>query len=214
VKDTVLIATPDALSALTRREDLSGAHTFSDADALSAVATIARLVPGMVAIDHLFAATSRGAAFIERLRRDPALVACEIRLVAPDAGRDAIVQASGPAASDIERSGVAESLDDAGTRAAPRFSMRDDLDVMLDGRPARLIDLSQGGAQVLTPVIVRPQQRVRIALRAADTRLRLSGTVQWASFEMLVDGPRYRAGVQFADAAPGALISVIDRYRQ
>jgi hypothetical protein len=214
VKDTVLIATRDALSALAGRTDLAGAQAFSDADALSALAAIARQPPALVALDRLFAATPRGTALIERLRRDPALTGCEIRLVSPDAARDETLGPAGEPAPTIDGAGSALPLDGQGTRVAPRFAMRDDLDVTLDGRPARLIDLSQGGAQLVTVVAVKPQQRVRIALRTADSRLRLSATVQWASFEMPLDGPRYRAGVRFADAERAALSTVIDAYRQ
>lgn len=208
MKDKVLIATRDALSALAGREDLAGAQAYADTDVLSALAAIARQPPALVALDRLFAATPRGMALVERLRRDPALSGCELKLVTPDAARDETVERA------LDEAGAVPPLDDQGTRIAPRFAMRDDVDVTLDGRPARLIDLSQGGAQLVTAVAVKPQQRVRIALKTPGTRLRMSATVQWASFEMPVDGPRYRAGVRFADAEPATLSTVIEAYRQ
>jgi hypothetical protein len=85
--------------------------------------------------------------------------------------------------------------------------------VTLDGRPARLVDLSQGGAQLLATVAVKPQQRVRISLRTTGTRVRLSATVQWAHFEMPAEGPRYRAGVRFAEADAATVTSFIDAHR-
>ena len=211
--DTVLIAAPDVLGALTRREDLTRALAFPDSDALAALDAITRQRPRLVAVDRLFASTPRGSALIERLRRDPALATCEIRLVASDVNQDESLPAiAGTAAASESLPGTfdALSLDEHGTRIAPRYEMREHVDVTLDGRPARLIDLSQGGAQLVATVAVKPQQRVRVSMRTIETRVRLSATVQWAQFEMPAEGPRYRAGVRFAEADAEAIRSFID----
>ena len=63
---------------------MTGALAFADTDALQALETITRERPGVVALERLFAATSRGAAFINRIKADPALSSCEIRIVAHD----------------------------------------------------------------------------------------------------------------------------------
>ena len=75
--------------------------------------------------------------------------------------------------------------------------------VTVDGNPAELIDLSIAGAQVVSKIVLRPNQRVRIQLPEgkADGRrvVRCSALVVWASFEMPSgQAPRYRAGLKLS----------------
>ena len=65
---TVLIASPEHLSALQRRDDLGDVLAFSDTDALRALDTITRQRPQVVALERLFASTSRGTAMINRIK--------------------------------------------------------------------------------------------------------------------------------------------------
>ena len=67
---TVLIAAPEHLQALKERDDFSGAQTFSDAEALRALEVITRKRPDVVALERMFAATTRGAALIIPRPRD------------------------------------------------------------------------------------------------------------------------------------------------
>ena len=73
--------------------------------------------------------------------------------------------------------------------------------MLLDGNAAKLVDLSTVGAQVMSPTILKPNQRVRMALADDQGALRFNATVAWASFEIPPKGgPQYRAGVDFVDA--------------
>jgi hypothetical protein len=72
-------------------------------------------------------------------------------------------------------------------------------EVLVDGNPAALIDVSSHGAQVVSPTILRPNQRLRVTLPDPAQPVRLSAAVAWASFEMPKGGPRYRAGLAFLD---------------
>ncbi len=74
----------------------------------------------------------------------------------------------------------------------------------IDGNPATLLDLSIVGAMVVSPTILRPNQRVRMSLPDESRPVRFSAGVAWASFEMPKGGPRYRAGIEFFDADPVA----------
>jgi len=47
--------------------------------------------------------------------------------------------------------------------------MREGIDVQLDGNPATLINLSPLGAQVVSPMSLKPSQRIRLALPRSDT---------------------------------------------
>lgn len=65
------------------------------------------------------------------------------------------------------------------------------------------MDLSEGGAHVVSSSPLRPNQKVRISL-PLEPDARLRATVAWASFELPKgsSGPRYRAGIEFNDTDP------------
>lgn len=220
---TVLIAAPEHLPLLKERSDLSGALAFADTDALQALDTITRQRPTVVALERLFAATSRGAAFINRIKADPALASCEIRIVAHDSAYSRVSSRKpGDAAPAVAPAAVAEPppappappapspLDQRGTRRAPRFKVSENVEVLVDGNPATLIDLSLVGAQVLSATTLRPNQRLRMTLPDPTRPIRFSAGVAWAAFEMPKGGPRYRAGIEFYDAEPEAVTRFID----
>jgi hypothetical protein len=208
VPGTVLIASPDHLSALKERDELGGAEAFSDADALRALDVITRQRPSVVALERLFAATSRGAALINRIKADPSLSGCEIRIVAHDSSYsrvsrkpDGSAASAATAVAEAPPPPAAAPLDQRGTRRAPRFRIVDGIEVTIDGNPATLVDLSVVGAHVVSPTILKPNQRLRIALPDSARAMRFSGAVAWASFEIPKGGaPRYRAGIEFFDA--------------
>lgn len=95
-------------------------------------------------------------------------------------------------------------LDWRGTRRHPRFRMRDGVVAQVDGKDAVVVDLSAGGAQVVSGATLRPNQKLRVSL-PLEPDARLRATVAWASFE-LPKGPsatpRYRAGIEFNDEDP------------
>src|SRR5437762_1201059 len=218
---TILIAAPEHLQALKEREDFSGAQTFSDAEALRALEVITRKRPDVVALERMFAATTRGAALINRIKADPKLSSCEIRIVAHDsaysrvpAGPPAAVSDGAAVAVAAPPAPAAAPLDQRGTRRAPRFKIVDGVEVMVDGNAATLIDLSVVGAQVVSVTILKPNQRVRMSIVDGKKPLRFSAGVAWASFELAKTGPRYRAGIEFFDAEPQAVQKFCDSKKQ
>jgi hypothetical protein len=212
---TVLIASSEHLAALKERPEFTGADAFTDAEALRALDTITRTRPALVALERLFAATSRGAALINRIKADPGLGGCEIRIVAHDSTysrvsprrpADGAEGAPAPPAAVAVAEAPAPAppapLDQRGTRRAARFRLRDTVDVTVDGNPAVLVDISVIGAQVVSPTILKPNQRVRMSLPQAPRPIRFSAGVAWAAFEMPKGkpAPHYRAGIEFFDA--------------
>lgn len=222
----VLIGSPEYLPALQERGNFGDAVTFSDKDALRALDTITRQRPGVVALEQQFAATSRGTALINRIKADPSLAACEIRIVAHDGGMaaantrqaaEAVAVAAATAAAPPAVATItavepapAAPLDQRGTRRAPRFKMNQAVELQIDGNPAALVDLSIVGAQVVSATTLRPNQRIRVTLPNGTKTLRVSGAVAWASFEIPKGGVRYRAGIEFFDADPEAITRFID----
>jgi hypothetical protein len=102
------------------------------------------------------------------------------------------------------------ALDLRGTRRAPRVDIADGVEVLVDGNPASLVDLSAVGAQVISLTILKPNQRVRVVLPESGRPIRLSAAVAWAAFEMPKAGPRYRAGLEFFDGDADVLGRFID----
>jgi hypothetical protein len=94
-------------------------------------------------------------------------------------------------------------LDWRGTRRHPRFRMKDGIVLQIDGKDATVVDLSEGGAHVVSASVLRPNQKVRVSL-PLEPDARLRATVAWASFELPKgsSGPRYRAGIEFNESDP------------
>ena len=206
--DTVLVAAPEYLPALQEQGDFGDALAFSDADALKALEAITRDRPKVIALETQFAATSRGAALIKRIKADPKLRKCEIRVVSLEGDSEEFSQ-SEPTLRGAETEAV--KLDQRGTRRAQRAKIVDGVEVLIDGSPAMLIDLSVVGAQVVSPTILRPNQRVRMILPDEERPIRCVAGVAWAAFEMPKSGPRYRAGIEFFDAESGNLDRFIEQ---
>jgi hypothetical protein len=226
----VLIGGAEVLPALKERAaDLDGELlAFTDADALIALEVITKRRPGVVALERVFASTPRGMALINRIKADPTLDHAEIRVIAHDSdySRSLPRTSAGPGSSSSSSGGgtataapVAPAqtppLDQRGTRRAPRFRIKGKVEILVDGNVATLIDLSIIGAQVVSPTILKPNQRVRMALNDDLGNVRFNAAVAWASFEIPPNsGPRYRAGLAFVDADAPAVDAFCIRHRQ
>jgi hypothetical protein len=93
--------------------------------------------------------------------------------------------------------------------------MAGEIGMLLDGNAARLVDLSEVGAQVVSSTVLKPNQRVRVALNDDHGALRFNAAIAWASFEIPpAHGPQYRAGVSFVDADRGAVGAFCMRHKQ
>jgi len=198
VSSIVLIGPREALPRMKERvAPGADAHTFTDADALEALDYIFKTKPAIVALDREFSKTTRGTALINRISDDPALAACEVRVIAHDSELVAAKRGGG--------GGTAVAVDDPkaafdmkGTRRAPRFRMKDGVEANVDGTTAMLVDLSTVGAQVISPSVLKPNQRIRVTLGDSKSAVQCKASIAWASFEMPKGlPPRYRAGVDF-----------------
>ena len=207
----VLIGPADALPALQDRLDSAAeVQTFSDHEALEALDHIIRTKPAVIAMQEEFSASSRGIALINRIKDDPALSACEVRVLARDAAKPRVAvkrgTSGGGGGAAIAVDEPKPALDVKGTRRAPRIRIKDGVDVAVDGNPAALVDLSTFGAQVVSATVLKPNQRVRITM--SDGKIRCAGAVAWASFEMPKGAPtRYRAGIDFGTSADASSVT-------
>jgi hypothetical protein len=185
-------------------------HAFTDAQTAEALAHIIRSKPRIVAVDHEFSATSGGAALINRIKDDPALLACELRVIQHDDLGALAASATGTAgASDEPR----PPLDRPCVRRERRREMPKGIELLVDGYTAGIVDLSPLGAQVLSPRSLKPNQRVRVVFSDDTGIVRCQGSIVWAAFEMPAgEPPRYRAGIALAPGDPDALRSYLERH--
>jgi hypothetical protein len=227
----VVIAASNLMPSLRERlADDGELIVFPDTEPIQALQAILEHKPSLIVLERLFAATPRGAALINRIKNDPQLTHCEVRVMShtgdysrvmvkgtPEAGSSppspsgggAAVATQEAAASSVTTEAPSRQLDWHGTRRAPRHRIRSGVEIQLDGNPAEVVDFSQIGAQVLSGTSLRPNQKVRVSVPNDDFVMRFRGSVAWAKFELPEPSapPRYRAGVEFADADPAALES-------
>jgi hypothetical protein len=228
----LVIAAENLMPGLRERLKVEGEIlTFSDTEPIQALQAIMDHRPNLVVLERLFAATPRGAALINRIKSDPELANAEVRVMSHtgDYSRQVVKPSAVPAPSSQPSGGAAPAgapsvateeaprpLDWHGTRRAPRFPIRSGVELQLDGNPASVVDLSIVGAQVISPTVLRPNQKVRITLPNDDFVLRFRGAIAWAKFELPrppVTSPQYRAGVEFTDGDATALDKLIERNR-
>jgi len=222
----ILIAEADQLDALKARAEYSDAEAFTDAQTPAALEAIITGRPDIVAIERLFAKKSRGAALINRIKADTSLETVEIRIVSAESGSAKPAGRGGSAAKEAKEAasdkggGTATAvaappaaLDQKGTRRAQRFKIIEGIEVLIDGNPAMLVDLSTVGAQVVSGTLLKPNQRVRLSFVEGAKNVRFSAGVAWSAFELPKAGPRYRAGIEFFDADPDAVGRFCDTNR-
>jgi hypothetical protein len=229
----LVIAAENLMPALRDRVKVDGdILAFADTEPIQALQAIMDQRPSLVVLERLFAATPRGAALINRIKSDPQLANAEVRVMSHtgDYSRQVVKPSAVPApqaqpvgAGGAQASGSHVATEDApkpldwhGTRRAPRFRIRGGVELQLDGNPAAVVDLSTVGAQVISPTVLRPNQKVRITVPNDDFVLRFRGAIAWAKFELPrepVKTPQYRAGVEFTDPDAPAIDKVIERNR-
>jgi len=204
----VLVAPLDLLPAVKERAGAVDGEvlTFTDADALKALQTIIQRRPHVVTLERMFAVTPRGAALINRIKADSTLRQSEIRVIAHNSDYVRVVPRAAPPA--------APALDQRGTRRAARFKMTPNTQAIVDDKPGTLIDLSSVGAQVVAKAALKPNQRITMTLNDEVGQVHFNASVAWTAFETPSSGsPRFRAGINFEDADPGAVDAFCARHK-
>src|SRR5829696_3212810 len=235
----VVIAASNLMPSLRERlADDGDLVVFPDTEPIQALQAILEHKPSLIVLERLFAATPRGAALINRIKNDPQLGHAEVRVMShsgdylrvvskpsaappppsaePVPDRHGAVATEAPPAPRVAAEPATRPLDWHGTRRAPRHRIREGVEIQLDGNPVQVVDLSQVGAQVVSQTILRPNQRVRVSMPNDDFVMRFRGAIAWAKFELPQpsEPPRYRAGVEFADADGTAVESYCQKNKQ
>jgi hypothetical protein len=236
---SVLIADPTKVAAIRETVSLPGRlMPFAGTALASALASIQAYRPKTIAIDSMVAETASGAAFLEQI--EPlARAGSNILLLTEQEGEWAatghgssagrgvgrpqkarpagsesrIVAPSAQAVAAVSKMPVAPPSETVYTRRAPRFLVRNQLEVAIESGHASLVDMSVLGAQVVSLPVLRPKQKIKVDLTDADERtLSVFAHVAWSMFEKPQPqaDPHYRVGLEFTGAAQQAL----EQYRQ
>ena len=153
---------------------------------------------------HAFADTDAALA-LEQIRRElPTVIAVERRFAATLPGQGFLSQIR----SDESLAGC--QVQTVGVRQALRHRVNEQ--VFIDGMPAKLLDISVTGARVVSNSPMQPVQRLHLSMEPGGAPL--TAFTVWVQYELPKEGPRYRAGVEFAaSAAPAVIDYVSGRFR-
>jgi CheY-like chemotaxis protein len=92
-------------------------------------------------------------------------------------------------------------------RVAARSGSVDWANVRIDGAVVDVVDLSLGGAQIVSSRVLPPGKSVQVWLRSEAEAIRCEAEIVWSGFEIIGEGeaPSVRAGINFINADRGAL---------
>lgn len=213
----VLVASVDLVAAWSERlAPSAGVLAFTEADLPRALRVVTTRRPPLVLIEQMVAATSRGRTFLDCLANHPDLGGVEVQVLSAERIAAAATPGSLLACMPAVGTPLVPS-ERAPVRRAVRVKASETLKASVDGNPVELVDLSTMGAQVLSPGVLRPNQRVRVLLvdEQTDTAVRASADIAWSSFERPPGrrSPCFRAGMAFSSADP-ALEALYARLHQ
>ena len=195
----IVISRPEHLVSVKKRlKDADKVDVVSEADLLQYQDTLLSRPPDVLLMHSAFATTSRGATLIAGIKANARQTGTAIRVLIEDDVTPLLISeaALSPYDALLETS---RPLDRAGTRQAARYPMNR-LTVAVNGDAGLLIDLSVSGAQVQSPVRLRPLKMARLILPQEGGDIRLQGTVAWAIAVPTGGAIHYRAGVEFVKA--------------
>jgi hypothetical protein len=199
---TVLVASRELLRAWSEHAARAKAVVaVDDADLPGVIETVRLRRPDEVVLEEALANSPRGGTLMTTLRLQHRVRGMTIRLLSPE--RVSALTSSHPGHTNphIWLTAFAHPLPPRPRQRAGRIPLGGGEQALIDGDPARLLDLSPLGAQVWSERVLRPNQQVRIVLFPADGRCAVTATIVWSVFEPSPE-PCYRAGVSFAQPVP------------
>ena len=231
---SIIVADPSKIAAIRECLSFPGrVMPFASGSVASALESVRAYRPKVVAIDAIFAQTPPGAAFLDYVGA-LAIPGSSMLLLVECDGRWAATPLGGAATPSRSRSSpvvaaeaglvapsqqvvaalstISAAHASVNTRRAPRFLVRGPLDVAVESGCASLVDLSVLGAQIVSLPVLRPHQKINVALPDSEETMNLIAQVAWSTFEkpQPQTEPYYRVGLEFTDAAQQSL----EAYRQ
>jgi|SoiMetStandDraft_2_1073263.scaffolds.fasta_scaffold83485_1 hypothetical protein len=212
VPSVIVIARAEQAAGLRKRlGNESGVALYSDCEALKALEAILAGPPKILALDRSFVATARAAALVARVKSEPNLRATDVRVLAEDEMHLPVLFNSRVPGFEGALVRASYPLDYCGTRRAPRFVTSGGVNVVVNGKDGRLVNVSCIGAQVAAALRLRPEEPVRLALADHQGEVKLKAVVAWSVVEPADGQICYRAGVEFIEPDSMTLESFCSR---
>ena len=205
---TIFIASDDVLAAWSAcASSANEVIAVAQHDVVAALDIIRRRRPAIVVLEEAFAGSSRGASLLTRLQTDPGFHGLEVRLL--PAERAAALQSTHAVHPHTQVS-LAALARPVPLRRTDRVRPASPVEILINGNPAALINLSTSGTQVCSCLALRPQQRVRVTFPLDSGAIKVDGVVVWSAFE-IEPTPTYRAGISLTPAFPLPTEEILSR---
>jgi hypothetical protein len=176
-------------------------------DVNAALEVIRRRQPALVVLEEAFAVSTRAAALVTRLQTDPEFRGVDLRQLTAE-GVAALQSAQ--TAHGHGQVSLAALATPMPSRGAARVRPASPVEILIEGAPAILVNLSTSGMQVLSCTPLRPQQRLTVGLALDSGTINIGGVVIWSTFEVTA-APIYRAGIKLMAALPFAPEEILAR---
>jgi hypothetical protein len=193
----IILVRPDLLSRVRQHFETDPTISVFDASEIippvNVVGTCAQM---LLVVERVFAEIPAGLEFLDRFRETNATAEIRVLNNDPHGSPSVLQQAVGHPAHLALRS-ASQPLGRVTGRRALRVQMPAHAGAVVNGVPVKLVNVSPLGAQVVSPSILRPGERVNARLPGNP---RLRGTVVWCAFELSPEThkPAYRAGLSFS----------------
>lgn len=193
----MILVRSDVLARI--RQHFEGDETvaiFDAGDAVPPVTVVQARAHTLLLVERLFADNPAGMEFLERFREISPDT--EMRVLAElPGGLLALLEQPPSHPAHLALRAASHPHRHAPGRRAPRISMPPDSTAIVNGVTVTLVNISEHGAQVLSPEVLKPGEHVHARLPDAPRR---RAVVVWSAFEILRDTqkPGYRAGICFS----------------
>lgn len=193
----VILMRPDVVSRIRQHfEGDDSVAVFDAGDAVPPVSVVQARAHTLLVVERLFAENPTGMEFLERFREVSPDTETRVLAELPG-GQPALLEQPATHPAHVALRGASVPHRHMPGRRAPRVTMPPDTTAVVNGVTVKLVNVSEHGAQVLSPEVLKPGEHVHA--RLPDTPRRRA-IVVWSAFEILRDTqkPGYRAGLSFA----------------
>lgn len=207
---TILIGSDNLLTAWSAiGSAASDVIAVRQEDVNAALDVIRRRQPALVVLEEAFAVSTRAASLVTRLQTDPEFRGVDLRQLTAE-GVAALQSAKSAHGHGQVR--LAALTTPMPSRGAARVCPASPVEILIEGAPVMLVNLSASGLQVLSCAPLRPQQRLTVGFSLESGTINIGGLVVWSTFEVTA-APIYRAGIKLMAALPFAPEEVLSRLR-
>lgn len=193
----IILVCPDFLARMRQHFEVDPSVSVFDAsEIVPPVNVVSARAQMLLVVERVFAELPAGTDFLDRFRE--ANATAEIRVLNNDpGGLPSVLQQAVTHPAHLALRSASQPIGRVTGRRVLRVQMPAHAAAIINGVSVKLVNVSPLGAQVLSPSMLRPGERVSARLPGNP---RLHGTVVWCAFELSPEThkPEYRAGLSFA----------------